>query len=52
MTEDDLEELAKLANAASAAPWHVCFTNEAFMSAVLVLKNPTIGRVYEMYDNE
>ena len=50
MTEADLNDLLKLEADASAAPWHVMFTNDdAMMSAVFVLKNPSVGRVYQPY---
>ena len=46
MTPDDLDALHQLNETASAAPWHVLFANDDMcMSAVLVTRNPDVGRI-------
>lgn len=48
-----LEELTALHEGASPAPWHVCFTNDIVcMSAVMVTKNPSVGREFNPYGDD
>jgi hypothetical protein len=52
MSSLDLDTLAALEMAASAAPWHVLSTNDSMcMSAVLVTKNPSTGREISIFED-
>ena len=53
MTEYDLDTLMAQEQNASAAPWHVCFSNDgACMSSILIAKNPSVGREYHPYGDQ
>ena len=51
MDLSDLDALEQLGHAASPGPWHVLRANDTVcMSAVLVMKNPAVGRCYDQGD--